>query len=287
MTAVIEAAARLFRGDVAEKQQALEVNLPDEPVMLSGDETRLRQVVENLVSNAIRYTPPGGSISVTLAQGENGAVLTVADTGQGITAAEQEEIFKPFTQRDPEAGGLGLGLPIAHRLTELHGGRLSVDSSGPDQGSVFRADLPRIAATGHKPPRDLLSGQRLPKALRVVIVDDEQEFGDNLALYLRVRGCQASAVTSGTELLDRLGELAPHVVLMDLGLPGFNGYEAAEALGELASGPNAPLLIAITGFGGRDTASRAEAAGFHEQLLKPLDLDRLHALLLDRAARGL
>jgi signal transduction histidine kinase/ActR/RegA family two-component response regulator len=287
MNAVIEAAVQLFRGVVTDKQQTLDVTVPDAPVRLSGDAIRLRQVVENLLSNAIRYTPPEGHIHVTLAADDGGAVITVTDDGAGLAPADLEEIFEPFTQRDPDAGGLGLGLPIARRLTELHGGALSVDSPGPGQGAVFRVSLPSVAATGHRPSRDLFDRERLPRALRVVVVDDEQEFGENLALYLRVRGCQARAVTSGTELLERFEELSPHVVLMDLGLGEFSGYEAAAALGDIATGPDAPLLIAITGFSDRDSAARAEAAGFHQQLLKPLDLDRLHALLLERVEGGL
>jgi CheY-like chemotaxis protein len=223
---------------------------------------------------------------VTLRAKGGEAVVSVDDDGRGLHESDLDPIFETFTQLDPESGGLGIGLPLARGLVELHGGTLAVESDGVGEGSTFRVRIPLCEREKPAPSEDPARLERLPEALRVVIVDDQADSADSLVLLLRARGCQATALYSGEELLARHAELRPHIVFLDLGLPGISGYEAAEKL-RREDREGATSLVAMTGFGDERAKNRAEAAGFERRLVKPVDLDEVHELLLDRARRDL
>jgi signal transduction histidine kinase/CheY-like chemotaxis protein len=280
VVAVIDAA----RPQAEARSQSLAMEV-ERDVRIRADATRIAQVVENLLSNALKFTPNGGSIRVTLRADGTHVELCVADDGRGIPAGDLASIFEPFTQSDPEMGGLGIGLPLARGLVALHGGTLEAQSPGLGRGSTFRVRIPRGRADETARASSPID-RALPSELRVAIADDERDYADSLALYLRSLGCQAVAHHDGEALLRSIAEQAHHVVLLDLGMPGLSGYALAERIRRDGLAPGA-WLLAVTGFGDVRSQEKARAAGFDRRLVKPLDLDQLHELLLDRVEHGL
>ena len=246
------------------------------PLWVNGDATRLEQVVTNLLTNAVKFTPPAGSIHVAVSRAGDCADLRVADTGMGIEPSLLPRIFDQFVQADRgparSDGGLGLGLTLVKGLVELHGGSVLAASAGPGQGSVFIVRLPTTTAPARvgsidAPP----SGRR-----RIVVVEDQVDARQMMRLALELAGHEVFEADDGPSGLASIDRIVPDVALIDLGLPGFDGCELARQV--RATHGEAMMLIALTGYGQPEDRQRAEAAGFNVHVVKPVDPIRLTAL---------
>ena len=260
----------------------LSVVLPDAPSPLDADPVRLTQVFANLLSNAAKFTDPGGRVEI-LAQHENGwAVVTVADTGAGITKDLLPHVFDLFVQagerRARLKGGLGIGLALVRSLVELHGGTVEAHSDGEGRGARFVVRLPLStgAEATASPERTEACGARSFR--RVLVVDDDHDVADSLALLLGMLGANVRVARSGAEGLAVCAEFAPEVVFLDVGMPGMDGYETARRMRELPVGRDA-LLVALTGWAEEEARRRVNEAGFDAHLTKPADIGELEALL--------
>src|SRR5262249_9950730 len=256
---------------------------PDGPVLVVGDAVRLIEIVENLLTNAAKYTNKDGHIEVMLEADEDTAWITVRDDGIGMSAELLPHVFEIFTQAprplDRAQGGMGLGLPLVQRLVEMHGGRVEAESPGPDKGSTFVVTLPR--AHGHRSlDRFREQAHAIPadqaSLRRILVVDDEGDSAEALAELLERDGHTTLAVGSASAAMAAVRTFDPEVVLLDLGLPEMDGYEVARKLRDEHRGKKL-LLIAVTGY--QDDAARLKEAGFDEHLIKPPDLRKLAALL--------
>jgi PAS domain S-box-containing protein len=264
------------------RRQRFASTVPPDPIWVDGDATRLAQVIGNLLSNASRYTAQDGAISLTVQCEAAEAVVRVQDTGIGIAAEVLPRVFDLFVQgeRSPDRtrGGLGLGLTLARRLTEMHGGRLEAFSAGLGQGSEFVVRLPLFAG---KPPVEI---DRRPVLLyetvrrRILVVDDNADAAEALALVLGARGHEVRLVTDGPSAIETAAEFRPEVVLLDIGLPGMDGYVVARRL-RAESEPAGITLVALTGYGQDEDRQRARDAGFDYHLVKPIAPDAILALL--------
>jgi CheY-like chemotaxis protein len=250
---------------------------------------RLAQVIANLLNNAAKYTPPGGHI--VLEGGRDGptARVTVTDDGLGIPPEMVPRIFDLFTQVEghPERaqGGLGIGLTIARRLAELHGGRLEAHSEGTGRGSRFVLELPACGAPGEvlaparaEPPPAPRASTAASRPRHVLVADDDPDTGESLGHFLRLAGNPTTVVRDGLQALRAAEVLHPDVALLDLGMPGLSGYEVARRLRAQDWG-RAMLLIAVTGRGQPADLMRTQAAGFDHHVVKPLEPEELEALL--------
>ena len=263
----------------------IEVRLPEEPVWVNGDLTRLGQVIANLLNNAAKYTRKGGLIvlSVEVQETARLVAIRVKDNGAGIPADMQDKIFDLFTQvrgtLDQAHGGLGIGLSLARKLIEMHGGTIACESPGSGQGSTFTTTLDIAAPPpSHMPLQAADGATPAAMAQRVLIVDDNVDAADALAMMLQISGCQTLTAHGGLEGLQASREFEPDVVLLDIGLPGMNGYDVAR---HLRADPQTchAFLIALTGWGSDDDRQRSRDAGFDVHLTKPVELHVLNRLL--------
>lgn len=244
-----------------------------EPVYVNGDHARLVQCVANILTNASKYTDPGGEIRLEMHTEGGQAVITIADNGVGIPAELLPQIFDLFVQSnrslDRSQGGLGIGLSVVRRLIEMHDGRVSAASDGPGRGARFELVLPTIDR-----PREMREGQSEQAAAsrRILIVDDNIDSANSLAMILNLCGHVAETVYGAAEALERAAAFDPEIVLLDIGLPGMDGYQVARLLRSRGSSAR---LVALTGYGQPEDLRRAEDAGFDTHLVKPVDLKRL------------
>ncbi len=250
-------------------------------VWVHADATRVEQIVANLVGNALKFTPAGGSITVTVAREGEDALITVADTGIGMPPELCERAFDLFVQGDNglerSQGGLGIGLTLVRRIAELHGGHAAASSPGPGQGSRFAVRLPALPVP---PPTDgAAQPEATPRAHNIVIVEDNEDAAHTLRRLLEIAGHQVRVARDGAAGLAMLQEDAPEVALIDVGLPRMSGYEVARRLRSSAGAGKAPFLVALTGYGSPEDREAALAAGFDQHLVKPVDFDALNALL--------
>ncbi|RZL09761.1 MAG: hybrid sensor histidine kinase/response regulator [Rubrivivax sp.] len=294
LRAVVERALEMTRPLYDSRTHPVTLQLPPRPVPVWGDWVRLSQVLGNLLSNAAKFTPADGQITLSLRQWGDTAELAVSDTGNGIAAELLPQVFDLFLQ-GPQAlhrgtGGLGLGLAIVKTLVQLHGGTVSAASAGAGRGSTFTVTLPTVDAG----PDDADSEQATPAASprgseRLLLVDDNQDAAETLAAVLRDIGYQVRTAADARSAIALFDEYSPELAVLDIGLPGMNGYELAEALHQQA-GPRTPPLVALTGYGSPADRAKAMAAGFQERLVKPVDLDELtdtiRRLLDDRVNGG-
>ena len=268
-----------MRAASAEFGHTLELKLPDQPVQIIGDPTRLSQVVVGLLNNATMYTPNGGLIEVDLEQRGGFAYVRVRDNGIGMSSELLEEAFDLFVQGerilDRPEGGLGIGLTLARRIVELHGGALSASSEGAGRGSEFVVSLPAVE-NNVAPVRRLKSPPKSMTPRRILVVDDNIDSALSLAALLEMSGHTLSVAHSGADALHLVTVDVPDVVLLDIGLPAMNGYEVASRLRELP-GMSACRLVAITGYGQESDKQSTAAAGFDAHLVKPVD----YALLVE------
>ncbi|HEY9385200.1 MAG TPA: PAS domain S-box protein [Gemmatimonadales bacterium] len=273
---VLHAAVEASRPLLTERGHDFGVDLPPEPIVLDADLTRLAQVVSNLLNNASKYTESGGRIRLTGRREGREAVITVRDTGIGIPPELQGRIFEMFAQVDRSLersqGGLGIGLHLAQRLVGMHGGVLSVRSEGAGAGSEFRVriPLPAAASPAAGPEPDTRAPLRAAAPLRILVVDDNRDAADSLALLLGIPGNQVHVAYDGPRAIEMAEEVLPDVILLDIGLPRLNGYATAERIREQPWGKPI-VLIALTGWGQQEARQRSQESGFDAHLVKPVD----------------
>ena len=243
------------------------------PVYVNGDHARLVQCVANVLTNSGKYTDPGGEIRVEVHSDGGEAVITITDNGVGIPAELLPQIFDLFVQSnrslDRSQGGLGIGLSVVRRLIEMHGGRVSAASEGPGRGARFEMVLPVIACSREMGEQQ---SEQTAARLRILIVDDNADSANSLAMILNLSGHVAEPVYGAAEALERAAALDPEIVLLDIGLPGMDGYEVARLLRRRGSSAR---LVALTGYGQPEDVRRARDAGFDTHLVKPVDLQHL------------
>jgi signal transduction histidine kinase/ActR/RegA family two-component response regulator len=264
-----------------------DVRIDVSPVWVDADETRMEQVLGNLVGNALKYTPPAGRVTVRVAADGDSAALEVADTGAGIPIDIGDRIFDLFVQGerplDRAQGGLGIGLTLVKALVALHGGTVGARSEGPGRGSVFTVRLPAVPAppAGSSPSS---ATSRVATPRRILVVEDNADAREMLRTQLTLAGHEVHEAADGPAGVDAAATLSPDVALVDVGLPGLDGYEVARRIRAVANGRSL-VLIAITGYGQAEDRLRAEEAGFDAHLTKPLLPERLAAAMDEAASR--
>jgi PAS domain S-box-containing protein len=265
-------------------RHALTVETPDTALFVDADATRIAQVVANLLNNAAKYTPPGGRITLALRREGLDAVISVSDTGVGIPPHALQSVFDMFSQVGSESersqGGLGIGLSLVRQLVQMHGGSVVAESAGPGTGSCFTVRLPLAAdgAAGQASSSAPEPGPDGAAGLRVLVVDDNADAAVTLAMILDAEGYRTEVAHSGADALRLAGEFGPAVVFLDIGMPGMNGYETAQAIRSLPGGDQ-PCLVALTGWGAEHDRARSAAAGFDHHLTKPVELATVQQLL--------
>jgi two-component system CheB/CheR fusion protein len=264
---------------------ALSLSLPESPVRIEADPVRMEQIIENLLSNAVKYTPPGGHIELGLETGGNEAVLRVRDNGNGISPEALPSIFELFTQGDRtlgrEQGGLGIGLTLVRRLVEMHGGRIEAESAGIGRGSRFTVYFPLAETDGEaaEAASESVPAAVAPPALRrILVVDDNQDAADSMALLIGSHGREIEVAYDGSAALELAGRFKPNVVLLDIGLPGMDGYQVAKRLRALPGLEHA-LLVAVSGYGAETDRRASREAGIDYHLVKPVDFAALERIL--------
>ncbi len=275
---VVEHAVETVQPFIRARRHQLTKTLPDTPVMLRGDFTRLSQVVANLLNNAAKYTEEGGMVEVSLVTtAEAKAVVAVTDNGVGIDADLLPNVFELFEQGkrslERAQGGLGVGLTLVQRLVEMHHGTVEATSAGAGAGAQFRVTLPCLAEVGERPAA-VAAKPETRRACRVLVVDDNQDAAQATAVLLELAGHEVKAVGDGHDALASAPVFAPHVVLLDIGLPRLDGYAVARQLRTMEETSSA-CLIALTGYGQPADRGRARDAGFDHHLTKPADPDEL------------
>jgi signal transduction histidine kinase/ActR/RegA family two-component response regulator len=281
---LVEQAVEAVRPLVERQAHALHVELPSQPVWVEADRARIVQVLGNLLTNAAKFTPPGGTIAVAAEARDGEVAVHVRDSGIGIPPETLGRIFEPFTQAgraDARHGGLGLGLAVARRLVEMHGGRIAVHSDGRGAGSEFTVVLPRALPPPAPGPATGRPGD-VPGGLDVLVVDDNREAADALHMYLELLGHHCRIAPDGERALDAIRAAAPDVALIDIGLPGLSGYEVAGRVRALPAAGR-PLLVAVTGHGRDEDRDRALQSGFDFYFVKPFDPDELQPVLAHAA----
>ena len=277
---VLQSAVALSRPLIESGRHALTVDIPDDALVALADPTRLAQVFSNLLNNAAKYSAPNGTIDLSLLRDGDDAVVRVADRGIGIDAGMLPRIFDLFTQGPhlPQhaRGGLGIGLTLVRSLVRLHHGRVEVHSNGVGLGSEFSVRLPLMrdapASEGPASTADL----SVPDGLRLLVVDDNVDAAETMGMLLSTLGVEHAVAFGGSEALVRLGEFRPGAVLLDLGMPGMDGFEVARRI--RARHPDV-ALIALTGWSQEEDIARTRSAGFTEHLSKPVGPEQLTALL--------
>lgn len=256
----------------------------DDQVAVYADRTRIRQIVGNLLDNAVKYSHTGGTIRVGLERSGDEVSVRVSDQGIGIPADQLDKVFDMFTRvQRPEstlAGGLGLGLAIARQLAEMHGGKLTVSSAGEGSGSTFSLTLPALDVPASSAPAAEASSKTISKdhKLSIVLIEDNTDVAEVLALWLRDQGHTVQVARDGLEGVELVKSAVPEVVLCDIGLPGIDGVEVCKRIRALELA-RAPYMVALTGWGMRSDRERTKDAGFDRHLVKPVDMDKLTEVL--------
>jgi signal transduction histidine kinase/ActR/RegA family two-component response regulator len=289
LKALVRAAVETVRPLLDSKQHVLSIEVPQESLTLKVDPLRLSQSLSNLLTNAAKYTDPGGQISLVVRSMPAELTMSVKDNGIGFDAQSFTEMFTMFAQVkssiDRAEGGLGIGLALVKGLIALHGGTVEAMSAGLGRGSEFVIHLPRSvvsagdaggASNGASEARSSASTGN--GELKVVVADDNRDAADSMAMILSLNGYEVSVAHSGEEALEIARRTSPAVMILDIGMPGLSGYEVAAAVRREAWGSGA-LLLAITGWGQAGDKERARAAGFDHHLTKPVDLDEVEQLL--------
>jgi PAS domain S-box-containing protein len=265
---------------VEERRHELSVTVPAEPVLVEADPERIDQIVSNLLSNASRYTEPGGHVRVKVEADDDTALLRVRDDGLGIPGDALPRIFELYKQVDRlwyrSQGGLGIGLALVRMLAELHGGSVEARSDGPGLGSEFLVRLPRLARAAPAPAAEP-DPVRETGGLHILVVDDNRDSAESLGILLEGRGHEVRIAANGPEALEMARDAAPDVALLDIGLPGMDGFELAERMRGIHRDIT---LVAVTGYGTQEDRRAAHEAGFDHYLLKPVDMDALTEVLL-------
>lgn len=254
-------------------------------MIVDVDPLRLSQAVSNLLTNAAKYTPRGGTITLAAALEAEALTITVSDTGAGFDPSIVPALFEMFSQADSgledAGGGLGIGLSLVKRLIELHGGTVTATSAGRGRGSEFTIRLPRFVVVAHTAPMNpdqAAPGKGAELRARILLADDNRDAADSMAMLLELNGHEVIVAYSGNQALE-LGRLhSPQVAVLDIGMPDMSGYEVARTARKEDWGKDI-YLIALTGWGQAEDKEKARAAGFDRHLTKPVDPDRVHELL--------
>ena len=256
------------------------VSLPIKPIWVEADPARMEQVVVNLLNNAAKYSDTGGLIRMTVSQEGAEAVIRVRDNGVGIAPELLPHIFELFTQVDGSLGrsygGLGIGLALARNLVEMHEGRLQASSAGLGKGCEFTIKLPVLPEPAvHEAKTVLEPGQRTGRSLHVLVVEDNVDAGDTLSMLLRLYGHEVQVARTGPTALEMAAASRPDVVLLDIGLPGMDGYQVAKRLRERPEFKDV-MMCALTGFTPSEAdRQRQQETGFDHYLIKPVPLAKL------------
>lgn len=277
LTSVIDLAIEAVRPQCESNDLELAVTLPRNPITLNADQARLIQVIGNLLNNACKFTPKGGHIRLSIETEDNQAVITVEDNGIGIAADQLPRIFDMFMQIDTSlersTSGLGIGLTLVKNLVEMHDGTVEAHGKGVDQGSTFVVRLPIIVEPLHAPPQPE-SNSTTATARRILVVDDNRDSAESLAMLLKLTGNETHIAYDGLEAIEAAGRINPDVVLLDIGLPKLNGYEACCRIREQLWGKKM-RLIALTGWGQQEDREKTRAAGFDAHMVKPIEFETL------------
>ena len=279
---IIKQAIESARPLIDERRHHLSVSIEDGQLPLHVDATRVEQIILNLLTNAAKYTRSGGKIWITANRKDTWVSISVRDNGTGITPHKLPEMFKLFAQGDRtlarSEGGLGIGLTIVKKLTEMHGGSVTARSEGPDKGSEFVVSLPLVS----KPAESGTEGQQgqsdLRRGSRILVVDDNVDTARGMMRLLELLGNEVIAVHDGNAAIDAARDFRPDFVLLDIGLPGMDGYQVASTLREGLLNEDA-IIIAVSGYGQDEDRRRSQAAGFDHHLVKPVDFDSLLPLI--------
>ena len=283
LRSVVASAVETSLPAIEARRHELNLRIPEQSLALTIDPTRISQVISNLLTNAAKYTPAGGRIDVTARLDGDDVVLSVSDTGIGIPAESLGAIFEMFTQvgnnLERTQGGLGIGLALARRLVELHGGTIAAASPGLNQGTTFNVRLPLAAVkpailTADHHDRTANGGRRF----RILVVDDNADAAETMSDYLDMSGYASQVAYNGHQALNVIRKFMPEVVFLDIGMPGMNGYEVASAIRKMPEMAGV-TLIALTGWGSATDRSRAHEAGFDHHLTKPASFHSVNALL--------
>jgi PAS domain S-box-containing protein len=283
---ILKSAIEISRAQIEAARHELTVTLPPNAIWVQADQTRLAQVVANLLNNAAKYTEPGGRIWLNAERDGVKAVIRVRDTGIGIPSEMLPHIFDIYVQvstsLDRSQGGLGLGLTLVKRLVELHNGSVEVFSAGPHQGSEFVVRLPIATDDGEASDRERSSRDGFPlggsTGLRVLIVDDNRDSAESLAMLLELAGHRVRVALDGPSAIETALDFQPRILLLDIEMPDMSGYEVAQRIREQPI-TNKALLVAMTGYATDSDRRQCKEAGFDHHLVKPVDFEALQQLL--------
>lgn len=284
LATVVQSAVEASRPFIDESRHELTVSIPDQNFVLEADPHRLAQILSNLLNNAAKYTPDGGRVWLSAERQGSDLLFEVRDNGIGIPEDMRERVFEMFAQlEDPlekRAPGLGIGLTLVKSLAEMHGGSVEVQSDGPNRGSRFSVRLPISSAELMKESHAAPSDAPVPVAgnCRVLVVDDNEAAADMLSIIVKTLGCEVQTANDGRQAVDAAARFLPDVILMDLGMPKMNGYEAAQCIREQPWGRKM-ILAAVTGWGQDEDRQRTRAAGFDHHFVKPIEPSALRQLL--------
>ncbi len=290
LASVVQQAVETSRPLIDAQEHRLSVSVPPEPIYVDADVTRLAQVFANLLNNAAKYTEPGGRIALRIERQGGEAVVSVRDTGVGIPGHVLPNLFQMFMQVDRSLersqGGLGIGLSIVKRLTEMHGGSVEARSDGHGKGSEFIVRLPVVLSpsAGRRSEGDGGAAGHGARR-RILVVDDNRDAAASLAMVLRLMGNETQTAHDGLEALQVAEAFRPEIVLLDIGMPKLNGYDTARRMREQPWGRNT-MLIALTGWGQEEDRRRSQEAGFDTHMTKPVDPAVLEKLLAGRQHSG-
>lgn len=283
LATVIHAAVETSRPLIKQSGHTFSVTLTPAPVYLDADPVRLAQVISNLLTNAAKYTEPGGRITLTAEQHGAEAVVRVKDNGLGIPVEAQPGIFEMFSQVDRNMeraqGGLGIGLTLVRRLTEMHGGTVGVTSEGPGRGSEFTVRIPILTEVQQgSGGRTTGPGAVAGAKRRILVVDDNRDAAESLGMMLTLMGNEVRTAHDGLAAVEAAEAYRPEMILLDIGLPRMNGYDACRHIRGQAWA-NGTVIVALTGWGQEEDRRRSQEAGFDDHLVKPVDVDDLTKLL--------
>jgi two-component system, sensor histidine kinase len=284
LSSLVESAVEACRPALDEKAQTLDVAQQPGDLRMQLDPVRITQAITNLLGNAIKYTPRGGRIALQVAFDSEAVRIIVSDNGIGIARESLPKVFDLFAQvggKEHSRQGLGIGLFLVRSVIELHGGSVTADSAGEGQGSTFTVALPAtlieqvVAASVDTTPADL---KATDAALRILVVDDNEDAATTLGALLEMLGHMVSVANSGQRALETIKSFDPHIMVLDIGMPGLDGYEVARRVRARTDLRRQPLLVAATGWGAEADRDRAFAAGFDRHLTKPIEVDALQQI---------
>ncbi len=292
LATIVQNAVEASRPLIDQQGHRLSITLPPTPIYLEADATRLAQVLQNLLNNAAKYSDKGGHIWLSAEQQTEELVIRVKDSGIGIPASHLPRIFEMFSQVDSALekaqGGLGIGLSLVKGLVEMHGGTIAARSDGPGQGSEFIVRLPPLIerkAASSQPDQTAEAAQSKGAQFRILVVDDNEDSTGWLATMLEMMGNEVRTAHDGEAGIAVAAEFRPNLILMDIGMPKMNGYEAAHRIRQEPWGKQ-PIIVALTGWGAADDRRRTQDAGFNRHLVKPVDPAEIEKLLAELAANG-